>query len=280
MLVEQAFRAQLAGPNLLYDPSFEVPGVPNWVLQEGAVVSTDKAFEGSSSLKCSAAGVASPRAEQVVTVVPGDVLSMSSQVYTVTMPSGTSVIFQLFTDGPGGTYDHVDLASVVAGWRPLGIGGVVVPAAASHAKAVAMLSCGAGGGLAYFDDVRLCKANALTALVGQRIYYVEAPQDVAAPYIVIEKIDQVRADITAGKRYVDARFQVNIFAATYGAAKAIAAVIQTAMDKFNGAMGGVGGLVVVHCTYDNEVDLPFDEDLKLYGVAVDYIVHYALAIAN
>lgn len=119
---------------------------------------------------------------------------------------------------------------------------------------------------------------AIAALVGARVHFVRAPQDVKAPYIVVEKVDQPVVIALSGKRYVEARFQVNAYAPKYGDAKAILEAVRVAMDEFSGLMAST--LTVVECRYDDETDLPFDEDLKLHGVAADYILMYSLAIAN
>jgi hypothetical protein len=122
-------------------------------------------------------------------------------------------------------------------------------------------------------------ASTLTALVGTRVYYVKAPQNVTAPYVTLQKISQNTESVTSGKRYVEARFQISIFDVTYSSIKTIAAAIQMALDKFSGTMGGAGGLWINNCTYDNETDLEFDDTLKLYGLAVDYILMFEIAIS-
>ncbi len=127
---------------------------------------------------------------------------------------------------------------------------------------------------------KLAVTAAISALVGDRIYYVKAPQDVKQPYICIQKISQPTDCITTGKRYVNARFQISIFSTTYSSLKSIGDAIFTALDKFSGLMGGVSGLWIVNCTYDNETDIGFDDPLGLYGLAVDYILLFELAITN
>jgi hypothetical protein len=127
---------------------------------------------------------------------------------------------------------------------------------------------------------KLAGTAAISALVGDRIYYVKAPQDAIKPYICIQKISQVRESITTGKRYVEARFQITSFVESYSTLKSIGAAIFTALDKFHGTMGGVGGLHINNCTYDNETDLGFEEPLGLFGLAVDYILLYELTITN
>ena len=128
---------------------------------------------------------------------------------------------------------------------------------------------------------KLAGTSAISALVGDRIYYVRAPQDVTKPYICIQKISQVTQNVTSdSQRIVNARFQISIFDTTYASIKAIGAAIYTALDKYDGYMGGESGAWINNCTYDNEVDLGFDNDNLLYGLGVDYILDYSLDITN
>jgi len=122
----------------------------------------------------------------------------------------------------------------------------------------------------------LANTAGVSNLVGSRIYYVKAPQDVVKPYVVIQKISAIRFYAYSGESGLDdTRVQISIFATTYASCKAIAAAIQTAISAFVGTMGGAGGVYVGACFYDNEVDLPFDDTLKLYGLALDYKLLHA-----
>jgi hypothetical protein len=127
---------------------------------------------------------------------------------------------------------------------------------------------------------KLATTGAISALVGARISYVKATQDVTAPYITIQKVSEVPDCITTGKRYVQARMQVSMFGITYLSIKTLETEIRLALDKYTGLMGGVGGLWIVNCKYDNATDIGFDDTLKLYGLAADYLIKYSLAITN
>ena len=114
----------------------------------------------------------------------------------------------------------------------------------------------------------------LTALVGTKIYYVNAPQDVEAPYIVFSKVSEVRGvslDGTGGA--VNARVQFSIFADTYYETKLIAAQIKTALHgKCQELIGGVGG-VNVSIQYEDEVDL-YGSDSLAFHCAADYFIQF------
>jgi len=119
---------------------------------------------------------------------------------------------------------------------------------------------------------KLAATAAITALVSTRIYYVRAPANVTAPYVTIQKISAPRGHTYTGPSgLAEARFQLNIIASTYTVCKSIAAAIQAVLDGFSGVMG-TGGVNVGGCFYDNETDLPYDDELGLYGLAVDYLI--------
>ena len=120
-------------------------------------------------------------------------------------------------------------------------------------------------------DALVADATVL-GLVSTRIYYIKAPQSVTNPYIAIQKISAPRLHTHSGSSgLVNSRFQLTIFATTYKGCKDIAVAIQAVLDNFVGTLATLG-MYVGNCLYDNETDLPFDDDLKLYGLAVDYLI--------
>lgn len=114
--------------------------------------------------------------------------------------------------------------------------------------------------------------SGLTALVGERIDYVRAPQDVAAPYLVFFKVSGPRVHSHDGvSDLANPRFQFSCFAGTYYEAKQVAEQVQTALDAYSGTMGGAGGVSVGACFYENETDI-YETDANLFHVAVDYLI--------
>jgi hypothetical protein len=125
----------------------------------------------------------------------------------------------------------------------------------------------------------LAATAAVKAIIGQRIYYITAPQDVTNPvnpYVVVQKISDTptkhRFDAAAGASA--ARIQITIIGDTYYDCKRIAAAIKTAINGFKGTMGGVGGLAIGACFIAGENDIPYDTGAKLFGLAVDYMFYY------
>ena len=114
--------------------------------------------------------------------------------------------------------------------------------------------------------------NRLIAIVGQRIYYVKAPQDVTTPYIVLIKVSGTREHSHDGASgLANPRFQVSCFSDTYYEAKQIVEQVQSALQGFSGTMGGSGGTAIGGSFYVNETDI-YEEGTKLYHIACDYVI--------
>jgi hypothetical protein len=121
---------------------------------------------------------------------------------------------------------------------------------------------------------KLNAISALTALTSTHIYFVKAPQDVAKPYLVFQKISAPRGYTYAGPDgMVTARFQFTAFAVTYKECKDTLEALRGGLSGYQGVMGGTGGITVGFCDYDNETDL-YNEDAGLFGVAADYLINY------
>jgi hypothetical protein len=115
----------------------------------------------------------------------------------------------------------------------------------------------------------LKESTALAALVGDRIFYVKADQDMKEPYVVFFKVSAIREHTHQGAAgLANARFQFSSFAMTYLEAKQIAEQIQSILQGKNEVIGGAGG-VYASIFYDNELDLT---ENNLFHVAQDFIV--------
>lgn len=77
---------------------------------------------------------------------------------------------------------------------------------------------------------RLKAASAVAALAGERLFWNVVPQKTAMPYVRMQTVTDLRPQHLAG--YDDGRetrVQVDVFAATYAAARALAEAIIAAM---------------------------------------------------
>jgi len=120
-------------------------------------------------------------------------------------------------------------------------------------------------------------AAAVTALAGERIYYAgNVPQEVAYPYIVLQKISDVpdKHSFDAASEASVARIQISIFSDNYYTCQQIADAVKAAINGFKGTMGGGAGVAVGGCFLESDNDLPPEDKLAPYGIAADYILHY------
>jgi hypothetical protein len=114
--------------------------------------------------------------------------------------------------------------------------------------------------------------SGLTALISDRLYYVTAPQDVTAPYLVMTKISAVREQCQAGSSHLArSRFQFTIVSETYRTAKLIAAQLQSALQGCVGNKGDSPGVYIYSCTYDNETDL-YENDF--HQLVLDFFISH------
>jgi hypothetical protein len=111
--------------------------------------------------------------------------------------------------------------------------------------------------------------GAASALVGQRVYPVIAPQNVAYPCITWQRISRTEVFSLEGPSgYADARVQIDCWAKTYGEARAVANAVR---DDLNGWDNE--GQPIADCRLDSARDLydPAAEP-KLYRSSLDFIL--------
>lgn len=119
---------------------------------------------------------------------------------------------------------------------------------------------------------RLLGATALTALTGTRVYWVRAPQNVAKPYVVMNRITGIRDMKSSGPSgLVESRVQVDCWGATYSSAKSVARQVEARLSGYKGTQSSVifDGvfLVLEHDGYS-----PDDTPDKLFRVSLDFII--------
>lgn len=128
---------------------------------------------------------------------------------------------------------------------------------------------------------------ALTALVGTRIYSVVAPTTATYPLIRYTQVSGSRLGVLNGSRLKMPLIQFDVYAAQTSMAatghtavdahvtqaRAVAEALETAMQSFDGAIGGVR----VTLTYiDNDLEL-FEDDGALARVTQSYRVWWDAA---
>lgn len=122
---------------------------------------------------------------------------------------------------------------------------------------------------------KLLASAGVTALVSTRINWLRRPQGEALPAIVLHRIDGT-PDVHHGgaSGLVVSRVQVDIWAASYGSAKAIARAVETAIAAQTFTQGAVRFDVILIA---DERDSTFDELTPLFRTSLDLMVHSANA---
>jgi len=124
---------------------------------------------------------------------------------------------------------------------------------------------------------RLSGYAGLSALVSDRIYPGEIPQDDDLPAVTVQRISRRRLRTSGTDPDLSAsRFRVRSWAETVAGAEEIAVQVKGALQDYTGTMGGAGGVVVQRSFFDNEGDeLPlYDPETKKLteGIWQDFII--------
>lgn len=122
---------------------------------------------------------------------------------------------------------------------------------------------------------KLLASAGVTGLVSNRINWSRRPQGAALPAIVLHRIDGT-PDVTHGGRsgLVVSRVQADCWAASYGAAKAIARAVETAITAQAFTQGAVRFDVILVA---DERDSTFDETTPIFRTSLDLMVQSANA---
>ncbi|MCP4525475.1 MAG: DUF3168 domain-containing protein [Aestuariibacter sp.] len=119
----------------------------------------------------------------------------------------------------------------------------------------------------------LVDASTVSTLVGDRIYYDLAPQNITYPYITIHNISGVRDHTHQGPSgLVRAVIQFSIWSSKYVQGKTIAAAIAGVIDGWQATT--MQSTYVGECSSIDESDNGYNHDTKSHHLSVDYRVWY------
>ncbi len=109
-----------------------------------------------------------------------------------------------------------------------------------------------------------------------RIFPSRIPQEVKAASIVYQRISGQGDYTMAGPSgYARARYQIDAWAPTADAAVTLANAVQAAIDGYKGAWGSGANAVEVQGVFlADQRDLPYDDQVQMYGVSRDYFIHH------
>jgi hypothetical protein len=112
---------------------------------------------------------------------------------------------------------------------------------------------------------RLKSTPGVTALVGTRIFPMEAPQGAVTPWIVYQRVSTNTFSVLRGRSSLDdPRLQYTVWADTYSSARAVATQVRLSLDDYQ-----VDG---VHARFRDQRDVPNPDGIRK-GVSQDYFVN-------
>ena len=126
---------------------------------------------------------------------------------------------------------------------------------------------------------KLENTTAVTDIVSTKIFPIMADDGTALPYITYQTIsDQSENHATGATETNHSRIQIDLWAATYPGAKALATAVKTALKNWT---DGTGNPVISSCHYENGNDLPDPptpgQESRVHRVSQDYVLWYTPA---
>jgi len=112
---------------------------------------------------------------------------------------------------------------------------------------------------------------AVAALVGTRVWPMRLKQGTLQTSITYQRISAARSHTHDGPVGLNgSRIQVDCWAATYGAADALATAVRRALDNYEGTAAGIR---IQRVFLDDESD-EFEEATDADRVRLDFIIHH------
>jgi hypothetical protein len=125
------------------------------------------------------------------------------------------------------------------------------------------------------EQALVARLVAAATSASSRVYPVALQEGSALPAISYWRVSTVRDyKHGAASGLVQARMQVDCWAATYSAVKTLAAQVVTSLSGYSGTMGGVGGVATGFVFGVGEIDLP-EQEAGIHHVAVDFSIGYS-----
>ena len=119
---------------------------------------------------------------------------------------------------------------------------------------------------------RLSGHAGLKALVSSRIYPPPAPQNAAYPLVTYQEIDRQPIHVMGGTAgVVHIRCQIDCWAETLAAAKAVAAQVAAALDNYSGTSDGI---VIKNSFLESGQSSPYDDSEGLHRYIQDFLIEY------
>lgn len=124
--------------------------------------------------------------------------------------------------------------------------------------------------------IRLKATSALTALIAQRIFPDEAPQNTVLPYVVYLSVSDVKLHTLTGQYNQESpMIQYTAYAATKSAARAITNQVKIALSDFQGTLSGIYFSCI---RLENEMSsliTSTDGTIRVYTSDLEYEVNFS-----
>lgn len=119
---------------------------------------------------------------------------------------------------------------------------------------------------------RLSGYAGLSALVSNRIYPAPIPQNATYPLCTYQEIDRIPIHVMGGTAgIVHIRYQIDSWATTLAAAKAVAAQVEAALDNYAGTSDSV---VIKNCFLDLGQSSPYSDEEGVHRYIQDFLIEY------
>lgn len=121
--------------------------------------------------------------------------------------------------------------------------------------------------------LRLRNYGVLSALIGTRVYPVQAPQDPTHPFVTYQRIDTTReTGMVQDHGMTHPRIQVNAWGITYASSRAVAAAVKAALGVGSGRYEDTtSDPIILDVICDDEAD-DFEPDTRAYRYRMDFTI--------
>ena len=123
--------------------------------------------------------------------------------------------------------------------------------------------------------IRLKSTSALTALIAQRIFPDEAPQNTTLPYLIYLYVSDVKLHTLTGQYdQEEPMIQFTAYASTKSAARAITNQVKIALSDFQGTLSGI---YFSYIRLENEMSsliTSSDGTIRTYTSDLEYEVNF------
>jgi hypothetical protein len=122
---------------------------------------------------------------------------------------------------------------------------------------------------------RLTGFSGLASLVSARVYPLAMPQNVTYPAITYQRVSTVRISAMGGDTGdVRARFQFDVYGATYASVRAVADQARLALQRWNTTTGATICDIFLQNDLDMHDNDPSESTVRLFRVMMDFLVLY------